>query len=217
MCYTKLPTEECHDWRVAHCDSNIAVPTDLKGSIEIALRAEGEINGTRDSRKSEPLMHDGSKAMPKVTAFGPALALRARKLYQMKRSQQLNNKSCLDLPKRSNQHFARHLLISNQSTQCVNNTSSLAQGACSIRNMCDTRTQEKWVEHPLMRQPFVRIASITPRPKPFLRKPRNSSAIAYTGYTNKFVKEEPLNCGHEIRNQGTTILELLGEISSKSI
>jgi len=217
MCITKLPTE--HDWKVVgHCNSNKAVPTDFKTSIERALHSEGETNGTRDLKESEPLMHEGSKAMPKVTAFGPALALRARKLYQINCSQQVKNKTCFDQPKRSNQHFSRHMLISKQSTQWVNNTSSLTQGACSIRNMCDTRTQEKRIQHPLRRQPFVRIASITPHPKgQFLRKPKNNSAIGYNGYTSEFVKEEPLNCKREIRNQGITILDLLGEMSSLSI
>jgi len=217
MCYTKLPTE--HDLKVvAHCNSNKAVATDFEISIKRALHSEGETNGTMDSKESEPLMHEGSKAMPKVTAFGPALALRARKLYQVNRSQHVKNKTCFDQPKRSNQHFGRHMLISNQSTQWVNNTGSLTQGACSIRNMCGTRTQEERVQHSIRRQPFVRIASISPRPKgQFLRKPKNYSAIEYTGYTSEFVKEEPLNCKSEIRNRGITILDLLGDMSGLSI
>jgi len=243
MCYTKLPTKECQDQKVVgHSNSNKANPNDIKIRTKRALHTARDTNGTRNSRESEPLMHDGSKAMSKVTTFGPALALRARKMYQIKRAQHVNNnktalalrarkmhqikraqhvtynKTCFDFPKGSNQHFARHI-FTNQSALPVNNNSSLAQTACSMRNTFDTSTQEKRVQHPSIRQPFLRIASISPRPNgKNLRKPRNSSTIEYSGYSNEgFVKDETLNRANKIRNQGATIFELLGQMSSLSI
>jgi len=184
----KLPTKECHIWKVvAQSKSNKADPIDIKRLSERALLAEGETNCTRNSRQSEPLMRDGSKAMPKVTAFGPAQAEQARKLYQTKRAQHVNRKTYFDLLKRSHQHFARQILIADQSTQRVYHPSSLAQRTSSMQDKSDMKT------HPLMHQPLVRTASISPRPNGrFVRKPKNSS--------------------DKIRNQGVTIFDLLGEM-----
>jgi hypothetical protein len=185
----KLPTKECHVWKVvAHSKSNKADPTDIKRSSERGLQAEGETNCTTNSRQSEPLMRNGSKAMRKVTAFGLAQAEQARKMYQIKRAQHVNRKTCFDLIKRSHQQFAHQILIpTNQSTQRVYHPNSLAQRASSMQEKSDRKT------HPLKHQPFVRIASITSRPNGrFVRKPKNSS--------------------DKIRNQGVTIFDLLGEM-----
>jgi len=77
--------------------------------------------------KSQPLCHKGPKAIQQVSAFGPANAEQARKLYQLKgfRHKQRHQNS-LGLPHRCNINYGSEIMLSqHEQTQISSNGGQL--------------------------------------------------------------------------------------------
>jgi len=216
----KLPAKECYMRKVfAFSNSNNTHPNVIKTSVEPTLHAAAKPKCTKNSGRSRLRMCDSSKVTQNVFAFGPAHAEQARKLYQVKQTQNEERQTGCKVSKRFNRQFGRHILLSNHaSAQSVYHTSSLAKRASSILGECNAESQKIRVQHSLMRQPLVRIASIQQRPNgKSVSKPKHSLEIECNVYTNEgFVKEEPSKC-EDKTGPKCTIFQLLEEMSSLSI
>jgi len=83
-----LGNSNCHNVSMGTIDPIYTRdPIFIRSSNEGALDSGAEIKSTTSRRESQRSMRVGSKVMRKVSAFGPAHAEQARKLYQIERTQ----------------------------------------------------------------------------------------------------------------------------------
>jgi len=187
----------------AHSNLNKAHPNVIK-TVQPELHAAAKTKCTKKSRGSRHRMCDSSKAMQKVSSFGQTHAEQLRKLYKVKENQHEESQTVYDVHKRFSYQLGRHILISNhESAQRVYYANSFAKRATSIRNECYSESWNKRVQHSLMQQPLVRIATIQQRPGgKSVSNPKHSL--------------EPWKCV-DIIGREVTIFQLLGEMSNLSI
>jgi len=190
-------------------------PIFTRSSKEFEVGVRGNINGTRSLRENQIWTHSGSKVMQKVSAFGPAHAEQARKLYQIKKSQQRDTLHCFEEPERSDVHSG------NKKAQVSTNNVDLPKEPVHYEQRVIYRNcREKTGPLPEIfepNQPILKIVKITPRPNRVCVGAKKSSEVGQIGNpSDRFVKEEPLTIEDKILQKGPciTILQILGEISS---
>jgi len=197
-------------------------PIFIRSSNEGALVNGAEIISTRSPRESQRSMRGGSKVMRKVSAFGPAHAEQARKLYQIRRTQ--HEKGLQNFESTDHSHFqsGRYITISKHdkaqvSTQVVQLPKDPVQYEQRVKY---TNSGGKRVPAPEMHepnQPILKIVTIAPRPnKESAGKPKISSEVEYVGKSREvFVKELPSKLGNKVQKVPCiTIFQILDEISS---
>jgi len=195
----------------------------LIGSLNEGVLANGAaIISTRSPRESQRSMRGGSKVMRNVSAFGPAHAEQARKLYQIRRTQNEKRLQSFESTDRSGFQSGHYITISKHdkaqvSTQGVQLPKDPVQYEQRVRY---TNSGVKRVPTPNMHepnQPILKIVTIAPRPnKDSAGKPKISSEVEYVGKSREvFEKEQPSKFGDMIQKVPCiTILQLLGEVSS---
>jgi len=176
-------------------------------------------NNQSESRKL--VLREASKVVPKISAFGPAHAEKARKLYQIKGKQAeqgpefLANQSHMQLDGYTQKSYCQN---ANVSTNEVNITKDPVHYGQRVPHRKST---EDWVPISTMtdaNQPILKIVTITPRPnEERARNPKSSTDAGDIVYTREgLVKNDPLNIEDRVQQNYpcATILQILGEISS---
>jgi len=197
-------------------------PILIRSSKEGVLANGAEIISTRSPRESQRSMRGGSKVMRKVSAFGPAHAEQARKLYQIRRTQPEKRLQSFESADRSRFQSGHYITISKHdkaqvSTQGVQLPKDPVQYEQRVKY---TNSGGKRVPTPNMHepnQPILKIVTIAPRPnKESAGKPKISSEVEDAGKTREvFMKEQPSKRGDKVQKVPCiTILQILGEISS---
>jgi len=151
------------------------------------------------------------KVMQKVSAFGPAHAEYARKLFDSKDTQCSNGYGdCLVPPFTTSVQYDRDTVMSIHEQALIGTTKS---------HLPPRPTRH--VYGPQYMQPTLRIAMITPRSNgKTVNKPRNSASADNTGYSKEGLREKnPFHSTEKESVNGScpTILQLLCEISSEPI
>lgn len=172
----------------------------------------GETAATLGMKTKRMLLQRDSKVkqvnrpnvMQKVSAFGPAHAEYARKLFNSEGRQCSNGYGDCLVPPFHPSVQGRHTLVSNREQTLIRTTRShLPQGHVSD------------LHEPHYRRPTLKIAMITPRPDCKIEnKPRNSASA--DGYAREGVREKnSLYSMEKVSENGScpTILQLLCEIS----
>jgi len=228
------PVNDCGQLKVighSNCDEiSLAVidpkqvcdPIFTRSLNEFEVGVGAKIKGTRSLRESQIWTHSGSKVMQKVSAFGPAHAEQARKLYQVKRSQQEDTLNCFEEPESTDVHSGRHVWLSkNEKAQVSTNGFHLPEEPIHYeQRVIYRKCGEKKGPLPEIfepNQPILKIVKITPRPNRDCASPKTSSDVGQIGNpSDRFVKEEPLTIEDKILRKGPciTTLQILGEISS---
>jgi len=195
----------------------------ITGSLSGATGENGaKIKSTNNRSESRKLdMREASKVMPKISAFGPAHAEKARKLYQSKGIQTEKG------PEFSPSHFhiqpvgfLQKLYCQNAevSTNEINITKDPVHYGQRVPHRKSSEDQVPISKVTDANQPILKIVTITPRPnEERARKPKSSSDAGETVYSREgLVRNDPLNIEDRVQQNYpcATILEILGEISS---
>jgi len=159
--------------------------------------------------------------VPKISAFGPAHAEKARKLYQIKGKQAeqgpefLPNHSHIQSVGYTQKSYCQN---ANVSTNEVNITKDPVHYGQRVPHRKSTEDQVPISTMTDANQPILKIVKITPRPnEERARNPKSSSDAGDTEYTREgLVKNDPLNIEDRVQQNYpcATILQILGEISS---
>jgi len=177
----------------------------------------GEFQG-----KTQPLCRKAPKAKQQVSAFGPAHAEQARKLYQLKgfRHKQ-TQKKCLGLPRRCNIHYGSEIMLSqHEQTQISTNGGQLPKDPTYNGRRVQHGTSGK-KELPLddmleQNQPILKLVKISSRPDKYTCK--NTSNVEHSECAGEhFMEKKPLNFKKGVGGKdlsSLTILQILENISS---
>lgn len=173
-------------------------------------------NNQSESRKL--VLREASKVVPKISAFGPAHAEKARKLYQItgKQAEQgpefLPNHSHIQPVGYTQKSYCQN---ANVSTNEVNISKDPVHYGQSVPHRKSTVNQVPISTMTDANQPILKIVKITPRPnEERARNPKSSSDAGDTVYTREgLVKNDPLNIEQQ-NYPCATILQILGEISN---
>jgi len=197
-------------------------PIFIRSSYEGAPGHGAEIISTRSPKESQRSMRGGSKVMRKVSAFGPAHAEQARKLYQIKRTQHEKRLQSFESTDRSHVQSGRYITISKHdkaqvSTQGVQLPKDPVQYEQRVKYTNSGGKRVPAPEMPEPNQPILKIVTIAPRPnRKSAGKPKISSEVEYVGKSREtFVKDQAPKLGDTIqKGPCITIFQILGEISS---
>jgi len=175
-------------------------------------------NNQSESRKL--VLREASKVMQKISAFGPAHAEKARKLYQIKgiRAERgpefLPNHSHIQPVGYIQKSYCQHAEVS---TNEVNITKDPVHYGQRVPHRKSTEDQVSVSTATDENQPILKIVTITPRPNAErARKPKSSSDAGETVYSREgLVKNIALNNKDRVQQNYpcATILQILGEIS----
>jgi len=176
-------------------------------------------NNQSESRKL--VLRESSKVMSKISAFGPAHAEKARKIYQIKGMQAeqgpefLLNHSHIPPVCYSQKLYRQNAEVS---TNQVNITKDPVDYGQRVPHTKSTEDQVPIATVTDANQPILKIVTITPRPNvERARKPKSSADTGQTVYSREgLVKNNPLNIedGAHQNYPCATILQILAEISS---
>jgi len=175
-------------------------------------------NNQSESRKL--VLRKAAKVMQKISAFGPAHAEKARKLYQIKgiRAERgpefLPNHSHIQPVGYIQKSYCQHAEVS---TNEVNITKDPVHYGQRVPHRKSTEDQVSVSTATDENQPILKIVTITPRPNAErARKPKSSSDAGETVYSREgLVKNIALNNKDRVQQNYpcATILQILGEIS----
>jgi len=174
--------------------------------------------------ESQPLYRQGLKAIQKVSAFGPAHAEQARKLYQFTETRHKHrHKNSLNLPHSCNIIHGSVILLSQpEQTQNCRNGGQLPKESehCGQRVQHGTSYKREVILANMLEQtqPILKLAKISSRPGKYTSKLRNTLNVKDGGYAREdFVGKKPLNYENGVSEKdfsSFTILQLLEDISS---
>jgi len=228
--YIGVSTNECQLWKLlGHSNSCKAHEATInririRGCTVRSLNEEVRDSGaktkiTSNQSESQLLLREVSKVGQKVSAFGPAHAEKARKLYLIKGSQ---SQHMPILPNRSDIQLSRHIVKSHHqdaedSTNEVNSKDPIYYGQRVLyRNSKENPVSFTPVAE--LNQPILKIVTILPRPKKeCVRRPKSFSDAGEIVYSREgFVKKESLSHEDKVQHNVycSTILQILEEISS---
>jgi len=195
-------------------------PIFIRSSNEGAPGKGAEIKSTRSPTESQRSMRGGSKVMRKVSAFGPAHAEQARKLYQIKRTQHEKRLQSFESTDRSHVQLGHYITISKHdkaqvSTQGVHLPKDPVQYEQRVKYTNSGGKRVPALEMHEPNQPILKIVTIAPRPnKESTGKLKISSEVEHVGKSREvFEKEQPSKLGDKIqKGPCITILQILSEI-----
>merc|ERR550534_377591 len=169
----------------------------LNSVTQIASDLGGKTTHEEYQRKSQTLYRKGPKTTQQVSAFGPAHAEQARKLYQLKRTRHKHrHKNCLILPHRTNIYHSSQKLSQHEQTQfSTNGGQPLKESEHCGQRVKNGTSCKKEVPLPDMleqNQPILKLLTISSRPGKYTSKPGNSSDVENRDCTIKeFVGKKP--------------------------
>lgn len=175
-------------------------------------------NNQSESRKL--VLCEASKVVPKISAFGPAHAEKARKLYQIKGRQAelgpefLPNQSHIEPVGNNQKSYCQNATVSTNEVKITKDPVHYGQRVLQRKSTEDQVPISTMTE---ANQPILKIVKITPRPnEERARNPKSSSDAGDDVNTREgLVKNDPLNIEDRVQNYPcATILQILGEISS---
>jgi len=164
--------------------------------------------------ESQPLYRKGLKAMQQVSAFGPAHAEQARKLYHLKGTRyEQRHENYLILPHRSNIRYGSQILLSQEEQAQISiNEAQLHKEPVHHGRRVQFETTEMLEQS----QPILKIATISERPGKFRGKLRNFSDVEHSGCEREnCMEKKPFNYDDGLGDKGLsrlTILQLLENV-----
>jgi len=168
--------------------------------------------------ESQPLCQKGLKAVQQVSAFGPAHAEQARKLYHLKGTRcEQRQENYLILPHRSNiRHGSLILLSQQEQAQIRTNDSRIHKESVHVKRVQFETSWKKEVPITEMleqTQPILKIVTILERPGKCKGKLRNFSDVEHSKCEREnCMEKKPFNYDDGVGENGSprlTILQLL--------
>jgi len=179
----------------------------------------GEYHGER-----QPMCRQGPKPIQQVSAFGPAHAEQARKLYQFKGTlHKHRHKNSLSLPHHCNINHGSVILLSQpEHTQNCRNGGHLPKESkqCGQRVQHGTSCKREVIPANMLEQnqPILKWATLSSRPGKCTSKLRNALNVEDCEYAREdYVGKKPLNFKNRAGEKDLssfTILQILENISS---
>jgi len=232
--YIGVPTNDCkrcmvlghsnsHKFYTATAHTVQICGPPITGSLSGATGENGaESKSTNHQSGSRKLVfREASKVMQKISAFGPAHAEKARKLYQIKGSQADQGPEFL--PNHSHIQPVGYIQKSNcQNAEVSTNEANIPKDPVHygqrVPHRKSTEDQVSISTATDENQPILKIVTITPRPnEERARKPKSFSYAEETVHSREgLVKKDQLNIEDRAQQNYpcATILQILGEISS---
>jgi len=196
----------------------------LNSVTQIASERRGKTTRGKYFGERQPLYRQDPKAIQQVSAFGPAHAEQARKLYQFKgTTHKHRHKNSLSLPHRCNINYGSVILLSQpEQTQNCRNGGQLPKESehCGQRVQHGTSCKREVILANMLEQnqPILKWAKLSSRPGKYTSKMRNALNVEDCEYAREdFVGKKPLNYKNGVREKDLssfTILQILESISS---
>jgi len=195
----------------------------VTGSLSGATGENGvkskSTNNQSESRKL--VLREASKVMPKISAFGPAHAEKARKLYHCKGIQAeqgpkfLSNHSHIQPDGHMQKSYCQNAEVCTNEIQITKDPVHYGQ---RVPNRESSEDQVPISTVADANQPILKIVTITPRPnEERASKQKRSSDAGENVYSREgLVRNDPLNIEGRVGQNYpcATILQILGELSS---
>jgi len=178
----------------------------------------GEFQG-----KTQPLCRKAPKAKQQVSAFGPAHAEQARKLYQLKgfRYKQ-RHKNRLGKPRRGNIHNGSEIMLSqHEQTQVGRNGDQLPEDpkyrGRRVQHETSCKKEVPLVDMIEQNQPILKLVKISSRPNKYTKKQINTSNVEHWECAGEhFLEKKPLGYKKRVRGKYVTSLTLLQILENRS-